>query len=107
MLTTASSWTSAAEWALAKRSVLVRWLLAGPGAVGSAIVATAAMPLWLPEGSAGVDHIVLPIVLFPAVWAVIFFYSILETNQLRALITLSVALLLNTALVVSAFMGNA
>lgn len=92
---------------MAKRAVVVRWLLAGPGAVGSAIVATAAMPLWLPEGAAGIDHIVFPIVLFPAVWAVTFFYSILETQQIRALITMSVAFLLNTALVIGAFMGNA
>ncbi|MEO0606111.1 MAG: hypothetical protein AAF211_32075 [Myxococcota bacterium] len=33
-----------------------------------AIVVTGGATQWLPEGAAGVDHIVLPIVGFPIVW---------------------------------------
>ena len=55
-----------------------RILLAGPGAVLVALVVMAGMPLWLPGGAAGVDNLVLPLVLVPLVlvpliWAALFF----------------------------------
>ncbi len=52
----------------------------------------AAMPLWLPRGAAGIDHIVLPLLLLPAVWALLFFHAVLDRNLARvALVALVVA----------------
>jgi hypothetical protein len=33
-----------------------------------AVIVTAGATRWLPEGRAGVDHIILPILFFPLVW---------------------------------------
>ncbi|MEM7529880.1 MAG: hypothetical protein AAF416_19845 [Pseudomonadota bacterium] len=88
------------------RPTLMRWILAGPITAILAVLLTAAMPLWLPEGAAGVDHIVFPIVLFPATWALLFFYAVLETSQLRSAIVFGAGLVVNTLLVLWAFFGG-
>ena len=80
-----------------KRSLVVRWILAGPVAVAVAVAIMAAMPLWFPEGRAGVDHLILPLILFPAIWAVAFFYACLTENLSRAGVTLMGLLLINAA----------
>lgn len=76
---------------LARHPRLVRWLLAGPGALAAALLSMASMPLWLPAGAAGIDHLVLPIVLFPLIWSVAFFYACLDGRLGRAaLVTVAV-----------------
>jgi len=65
-----------------------RILLAGPGAVLVALVVMAGMPLWLPGGAAGVDNLVLPLVLVPLVlvpliWASLFFHACLDRRLSR------------------------
>lgn len=55
-----------------------RFLLAGPITLLATIVVMAAGSLWLPEGDAQVNHFVIPVVLLPAIWAVLFFYSCLD-----------------------------
>ncbi|MEM9301544.1 MAG: hypothetical protein AAGE01_05505 [Pseudomonadota bacterium] len=50
----------------------------------AALLAMAASPLFLPKGNAGVDNIVMPIVLFPLYWAATFFYSVLDERVWRA-----------------------
>ena len=40
--------------------------------------------LWVPDGPAQIDNIVLPIVLFPAIWALLFFYASLDRRLGRA-----------------------
>ena len=79
------------------RSVVLRWLLAGPVALAVAFVVMAAMPLWFPQGAAGIDHLVLPLILFPAIWAAAFFYACLAENLVRAGVILIGALLVNGA----------
>ena len=50
------------------------------------------MPLWLPTGAAGVDHLVLPLVLLPAIWAALFFHALLDRSLARvALVALALA----------------
>lgn len=88
----------AADW-IRTRPVLVRWLLAGPGAVLAGTATMAAMPLWLPAGAAGVDNIALPIILTPLLWAVPFFYAVLADNLVRATAVLSAATLVQAAAV--------
>lgn len=71
-----------------RNRLIGRWLLAGPLAIVTAIVVMAAAPLFLPVGRAGIDNLVFPILLFPAFWAVAFFYAVLESNLIRATIVL-------------------
>lgn len=68
------------------RPLLTRWLLAGPGAVAAALLFVMAMPVWLPEGAAGVDHVVWPMVLAPLIWALICTYACVEENLARGVI---------------------
>ncbi|MEM7170041.1 MAG: hypothetical protein AAF530_07710 [Pseudomonadota bacterium] len=80
----------------------VRWLLAGPGALLGAIVVMSAMPIWFPKGAAEIDHLIFPLILFPAIWALLFFYSCLTEDLIRAcwifgsLIVINVILVLMT-----------
>jgi hypothetical protein len=78
----ASAVTSAApptsRWQLGARIAL-----AGPVAVLLSVLIFAGMPLWLPRGAAGIDHIVMPLILLPAVWAVLFFHAVLDRSLAR------------------------
>lgn len=63
-----------------------RWLrigFAGPGAVIISVVVMAGMALWLPGGSAGIDNLVLPLILFPLIWAGLFFHACLDSRLMR------------------------
>ena len=66
-----------------------RWFrigLAGPGAVIVALVVMAGMTLWLPRGNAGIDNLVLPLVLVPLLWAGLFFHACLDRKLARVAI---------------------
>ena len=56
---------------------LLRVPLAGPWTLAAALVVMAGMATWLPPGEAGVNNLVLPLVLFPLIWAVLFFHACL------------------------------
>ena len=63
-----------------------RWArigFAGPGAVIISVVVMAGMALWLPGGSAGIDNLVLPLILFPLIWAGLFFHACLDSRLMR------------------------
>lgn len=91
--------------AVERRPRLTRWLLAGPGALVAAILVMAAMPVWLPAGPAGVDNIVLPIVLAPLIWTAVFIYTVLEPSLPRGAAVLLGVILLKGALVALAVTG--
>lgn len=74
--------------AILAHPVLARWLLAGPGAVCASVAFVTAMPLWLPEGVAGIDHLVWPIMLAPLIWAVFCTYTCLEENLVRSAVVI-------------------
>ena len=76
--------------AIEANPVAARWLLAGPVALLASLATMLAMPLWRPEGAAGVDGLVLPIVLTPLLWAVPFFYACLESDLPRCATVLAV-----------------
>jgi hypothetical protein len=65
----------------------------------------AGMSLWLPQGRAGIDHLVLPLILFPLIWATLFFYAVLETQKLRLYTVMTMVLLLHTFMVALAIWG--
>ncbi|MEL7027788.1 MAG: hypothetical protein AAGL49_00945 [Pseudomonadota bacterium] len=85
--------------------LIVRWGLAGPGALLAATVTLAATPTWAPSGEAGINNYVVPLVLFPAYWAAAFFYIVLEENLTRAAIIVACFLALNGLLIYGSFAG--
>jgi hypothetical protein len=83
-----------------------RTMLAGPGAIVVALVTMAGMTRWLPGGAAGIDNVVLPLVLAPLIWAALFFYACLDPKVSRVAIVSGVLLIVHGALVASAFAGG-
>lgn len=59
-----------------------RWVLAGPVAILLAILSMAALPAALPQGRGGVDHLVLPVMLFPLLWSLFLVWPV-STDRLR------------------------
>ncbi|MEM6488754.1 MAG: hypothetical protein AAF677_10895 [Pseudomonadota bacterium] len=96
---------STARQAVTGRPVLTRWILGGPATVVLAMLVTVAMPLWLPPGPAGLDHIVFPVLLFPATWAILFFYVVLKGNLARCTAVFVAVAAVNAGLIVAAFTG--
>jgi len=82
MATTRAS--EGAEYGAGLGPVIARWVLAGPGVLVVAVLALGALPTLWPPGAAGVNHVAFPLVLFPAIWALLFFYVLLEERLLRA-----------------------
>lgn len=82
-----------------------RIALAGPGAVIAAIVVMAGMALWLPGGAAGIDNLVLPLVLMPLIWAVLFFHACLDRSLARVALVALALVLLHGGLVVHKFLS--
>jgi hypothetical protein len=68
----------------------LRALLAGPCALGLTVLVIAVMPFWVPKGTGGVDHIAFPLFFMPAIWAVIFFYALLDRSLGRVAIVMTV-----------------
>ena len=86
-----------------------RWIrigLAGPGAVIVALVVMAGMALWLPGGAAGIDNLVLPLVLVPLVWAVLFFHACLDRRLTRVAIIAGGLLVIHGGLIAQKFSEN-
>ncbi|MCP1469430.1 hypothetical protein J3E64_001105 [Sphingobium sp. OAS761] len=81
----------------------VRIAFAGPGAVLIALVVMAGMTLWLPAGKAGIDNLVLPLVLAPLIWAGLFFHACLDRRLGRVAIVAMVLLLVHSGLIANRF----
>jgi hypothetical protein len=75
---------AASEVPLPRRRLWPRVVLAGPLTVICSVLVMCGGSLWLPKGAAQIDNIVLPIGLFPAIWAVFFFYASLDRRLGRA-----------------------
>ncbi|HDY85443.1 hypothetical protein LCGC14_0560480 [marine sediment metagenome] len=82
-----------------------RFWLAGPVTLAVSIFIMAAMSLWFPPGIAGVNNLVFPLILFPLIWAISFFYSVLEVNIKRAWIVLMLVLSVNAIPVIASMKG--
>lgn len=79
----------------------LRFWLAGPVTLIVSILTMASMSLFLPKGKAEIDHLVIPVVIFPLIWATLFFYTVLEKNSKRAGLVM-LGLFICTALLVTA-----
>lgn len=80
--------------------------LAGPGAVITALVVMAGMALWLPGGGAGIDNLVLPLLLVPLVWAALFFHACLDRNLGRVALVAAGLLAVHGALIAARFIDT-
>lgn len=49
----------------------------------TSLVTMAGMALWLPGGAAGIDNLVLPLVLVPLIWSLLFFHACLDARLVR------------------------
>ena len=87
------------------RPKLTRWLLAGPGALLAALLFMTSMPVWFPAGTAGVNNIVLPLVLAPLFWAAAFTYTCIEENLPRGTAVIISAIVVQMLVVGAAFAG--
>lgn len=72
---------------------LVRWLLCGPVAFVATLFVMAGMASWWPEGAAQVNNVVMPIILFPLIWAGFFFYGLLDENLPRVSLAMNALIL--------------
>jgi hypothetical protein len=62
-----------------------RWLLAGPVAGILAALVMLDGVLVIPPGNARVDHVLFPIIFFPAIWAMLSFCVIAARSSIRTL----------------------
>jgi hypothetical protein len=83
----------------------LRLWLAGPITVVVSVLIMAAMSLWLPEGSANIDHLIVPVILFPLIWSALFFYVILENNMKKVSLIMALLFLSNGLVVTASILG--
>lgn len=69
------------KWAVSERAL--RWVLAGPVALLLSILLMASLPLVLPAGAGGVNHLVLPVLAFPLIWAILIVLAVAARNVWR------------------------
>jgi hypothetical protein len=60
-----------------------RFILAGPLVFLCSLLLMGGAHLWVPPGAGSVNHIVLPILLYPAIWTGLFFYACFELSLWR------------------------
>lgn len=72
-------------------TTIARWIFAGPVAAALSLLIFAVMPLWFPKGAGGVDHLAMPLLLLPAVWALLFFHAILD-RRIARIMAIAIAL---------------
>lgn len=82
----------------------IRVALAGPGAIVVSLVIMSGMPLWLPRGAAGVDNLVLPLILVPLIWAALFFHACLDRKLARVAIVAAALFFIHGGLVAHKFL---
>ena len=72
-----------------------RFWLAGHAAFLLAIMVMLGMATWFPKGAAEVDNLILPMISFPLIWSVLFFYAYLERSLKRVGIVVLVTTVLH------------
>jgi hypothetical protein len=74
-------------------------VLAGPLALAVAFLVMAGGAVWLPQGDAKVNNLVLPVVLFPLLWTAFFLYACLDSKLARAYAVMGALSAVNVALI--------
>lgn len=86
---------------------LWRFVLAGPVVFLVSVLVMGGAAVLIPPGPATINHVAIPLVLFPAVWALLFFYACLEPRLFRCAASLTGLALSNTVLIVWHFWNTA
>ena|SRR5687767_5027154 len=76
-----------------------RMILAGPLVMVCSIVIMGGSLVWIPPGAGGVNHIVLPIILYPAIWTGLFFYACFDRQLWRGYAVVGGLLALHAVLI--------
>jgi hypothetical protein len=94
----------------APASTAMRWariMLAGPLVLLCSILIMGASLVWVPPGAGRVNHIVLPIVVYPAIWTGLFFYACFDRQLWRAYAVVGGLAALHVVLIAVRWMGVA
>ena len=89
-----------AETSNARRLNVALWarvILAGPLTVVCSILAMGGMSTWLSPGAGQVNHLVVPVAVFPAIYATLLIYSCFDRNLVRAYLIVGGILAVNIA----------
>ncbi|MEM6578819.1 MAG: hypothetical protein AAF678_10030 [Pseudomonadota bacterium] len=89
---------STLEQRLKARPRLTRWILCGPVALIVTLLVMMGMAHWWPGGAAQIDNIAMPVVLFPLIWAGIFFYALADDKLARAALVMTILMVANVVL---------
>lgn len=87
-----------------KRGLVLRWVLALPVALVASLLVMGALPHVMPEGSAGVDHLVIPVMLFPGIWGGLVFYVVWTERLGRASMVMASVMVLSLAAIGTGFL---
>ncbi len=87
--------------------MVARIILAGPLAFVCSIAVMGGSLVWIPPGDGAVNHIVLPITLYPAVWTALFFYACFDRNLVRGYMVVGGLFVLHAALIIMRWSGTA
>ncbi|MDO9452273.1 MAG: hypothetical protein Q7J29_05375 [Stagnimonas sp.] len=82
-----------------RRRAWSRGILAGPVCFLVSILVMAGASLWYPQGPAQINNIAVPIAVFPAIWAALFFYLMLDNKLGRAWVVAIVLLLVHAGVI--------
>ncbi|GAC20463.1 hypothetical protein [Paraglaciecola arctica] len=82
-----------------------RFWLSGPATLLVSLLVMLAMAVWFPPGVGNVNNIMMPLFMFPLIWAVLFFYTYLATNMHKAQWLLVALFVVNSAILTFKFLG--
>ncbi|MEP5759084.1 MAG: hypothetical protein ABJ327_07205 [Litoreibacter sp.] len=89
---------------LGVRPTLTRWVLAGPLGFILSILSLTGLPHLLPVGAGGVNHLLLPVILFPVLWTIYIVWPVMtERLGLCTLCFITLFAVLTVTLIVGIF----
>lgn len=103
MPTPAPQSNAVARW-ITGHSVVFRYILAGPLALLAAILSMAGLPLVLPGGAAGINNLVLPVVMFPLLLTGFILWPVATQNVPACLLGMLAIILALVATIASSFL---
>ena len=89
--------------AVSRRQFWARFWFAGPWAVVAAMLMMTGMTTYLPAGEAQVNNLMIPLILFPLIWAAFFFHACMDVSLRRvALVSFGISVV-NVVFLVNKF----
>ncbi|OKY26682.1 MULTISPECIES: hypothetical protein [Thalassotalea] len=82
-----------------------RFWLSGPATLLVSLFIMFAMAVWFPPGVGNVNNIMMPLIMFPLIWALLFFYTYLTTDLRKAQWLLVILFIINSLILTFQFLG--